>query len=137
MIEATAETAPYWEALQHGRLTAMQCMRCNHVQPTPRAICRCGESEMRQIDLPDEAELVSYTVASYAPPDLPYLPSPYTVGIVSFPTLEYQIMVLLDVSATPAKIGDTLAFSLFRSGDIVLPQFATRPADQSQDRGFA
>ena len=135
MIEATAETASYWEALRDGRLTALQCARCDHVQPTPRAICRCGASEMRQIDLPGEAELVSYTVASYAPPDLSYLPSPYTIGILSFPALQHQVMALVDASAGPAAIGDTLSFSPFRSGDVVLPQFATRPAVQSQDRG--
>jgi hypothetical protein len=90
---------------------------------------------MRQIELPDEAELVSYTVASYAPPDLPYLPSPYTIGIFSFPALKHQVMALVDASAGPAAIGDTLSFSPFGSGDVVLPQFATRPADQSQDRG--
>lgn len=135
MIEATPETASYWEALRDGRLTALRCARCGHLQPTPRAVCRCGASQMHRVDLPGEAMLVSYTVAGHAPPDRPYLPSPYTVGIVSFPSLDHRMMVLVDASAKPAEIGDTLAFAPFRHGEIVLPQFATQPANRSRTEG--
>lgn len=133
MIETTPETASYWEALGAGRLTAMQCARCGCIQPTPRRLCRCGAAEMRQVELPAQARLVSYTVASYAPPDRPYLPSPYILGIVSFPDLPHRMMALIDVPDNLPKIGEMLTFHPFRHGDVALPQFARRPSGRPHE----
>ncbi len=125
MIEPTPETAPFWTALAEGRLTARRCTACGRIQPTPRAICRCGGEDGEWIDLPAEAELVSFTTVSQPPPGRDYLPAPYTLGVVRYPALDHQLMALIDATGAAPAIGATVRFRLFRNGDVVLPQFTT------------
>jgi uncharacterized OB-fold protein len=125
MIEPTPETAPFWAALADGRLTARRCTECGTLQPTPRAICRCGSDKGEWVDLPADAELVSHTTIGFAPPGREYLRVPYTLGIVRYPALGHQLMALIDVSAGDPVIGATVRLSPYRNGAVVLPQFQT------------
>lgn len=122
MIEATVETAPFWLALAEGRLTARRCTSCGTVMPVPKRFCRCGSEDGEWIDLPATARIESFTEVQFAPPDRPYLPAPYTLGIVSFPAFGHRMLALLD-PAEPPRIGAEARFSPFRNGDVVLPQF--------------
>ena len=125
MIEPTPETAPFWEALAAGRLTARRCAGCGAVQPTPRAICRCGSADGEWIELPAKAELVSFTTVSYPPPGRDYLPAPYTLGIVRYPQFDHQLMALIEAGGAAPRIGAIVRLQPYRNGGVVLPQFTT------------
>jgi uncharacterized OB-fold protein len=132
MIEHTAETRPFWEGLAAGRLLARRCLACGTVQQTPRLVCACGSSEGTWIDLPPTALLVSHTRVAHAPADRPYLPSPYTLGLVAFPEAGIRMLALITGDDARIAVGDPVDFESFRSGDVVLPAFRTGPAAQPE-----
>ncbi|WP_170134955.1 Zn-ribbon domain-containing OB-fold protein [Acuticoccus kandeliae] len=127
-MEATPETQPFWDALADGRLIARRCAACGTVQRTPRLVCRCGSEEGAWFDLPATARLESFTTVAHAPHDQPALPSPYTLGLVSFPAVGHQMLALI-THAGPLAVGDALTFAPFRSGDTILPGFVPASED--------
>ncbi len=75
--------ARYWrEAPQRYRMEAGKCAKCGKVFFPPRLVCdACKSREFETIVLPEEGEIVSYTVIRTAPNGFED-EAPYAVGIV-------------------------------------------------------
>ena len=76
-------TARYWrEVPQRFRLEAGRCKKCGKVFFPPRLVCdACKNREFETVNLPDEGEILSYTVIHTAPPGFGDQ-APYGVAIV-------------------------------------------------------
>ncbi len=75
--------ARYWREIpQRYRLEASECTGCGKVFFPPRLVCcACKGREFKPVNLPDEGEIVSYTVIHVAPTQFAR-ESPYAMGIV-------------------------------------------------------
>ncbi|MDT7874169.1 MAG: Zn-ribbon domain-containing OB-fold protein [Pyrobaculum sp.] len=58
------ESVPiYWRNIPHYyRLVARRCKKCGAVYFPPVVKCRCGSTELENVELPREGRLVEYTV---------------------------------------------------------------------------
>jgi uncharacterized OB-fold protein len=65
--QATAETAPYWEAARAGKLVIQRCRACNHTQFYPRAFCtECLSDEIEWTAASGLGKIYSFTVCRIA-----------------------------------------------------------------------
>lgn len=54
--------APYWKALEEGRLALPRCQKCNHWQWPATSYCsQCGDQEFNWIEMPMEGTIFSWT----------------------------------------------------------------------------
>tara|TARA_Y100000031_G_scaffold117639_1_gene130611 strand:- start:71 stop:457 length:387 start_codon:yes stop_codon:yes gene_type:complete len=75
--------ARYWREIpQRYRLEAKQCSGCGKIFFPPRPVCSaCHDNEFTDISLPDEGEILSYTIIHVSPSQFT-LESPYAMGII-------------------------------------------------------
>ncbi len=75
--------ARYWREIpQRYRLEAKECASCGKIFFPPRLVCCvCKSREFKPVNLPDEGEIVSYTVIHVAPTQFTR-EAPYAMGIV-------------------------------------------------------
>jgi uncharacterized OB-fold protein len=74
----TADTQPYWDGLNEGRLRLQCCADCGKVRHYPRPVCdACFSMNVAWIDASGNGRVHSWTVTHHAfhpgyKPDLPY-----------------------------------------------------------------
>lgn len=74
----TAETQPYWDGLNEGRLRLQRCADCGKVRHYPRPVCdACHSMNVDWIDASGRGTVHSWTITHYAfhpgfKGDLPY-----------------------------------------------------------------
>lgn len=99
-------TARYWREIpQRYRMEAGRCTKCGKVFFPPRLICdKCKHREFETIVLPDEGEIVSYTVIS-TPPSNFSDEAPYAIGIVDLGGQVKILTQIVDCEFDELKIG--------------------------------
>ncbi len=122
-IETSPLTAPYWAALEQGRLTFQRCA-CSHAWLPPRENCpRCLAADWRWETASGAARLVSWVVyhTAYHPDFADKLP--YNVAIVA---LAEGPRLITNIRADHAAlaIGMTLRLAPERAGPATLARFA-------------
>ncbi len=76
---ANADTRPFWEGCNEGRLLYQRCGSCGTAQFYPRALCaRCGASKLDWAEAEPRGTVHSFTVVHRAPSaafkeDVPYV----------------------------------------------------------------
>lgn len=74
----TADTQPYWDGLNEGRLRLQRCADCRKVRHYPRPVCdACFSMNVAWVDASGNGRVHSWTVTHHAfhpgfKPDLPY-----------------------------------------------------------------
>ncbi|HLI45947.1 MAG TPA: Zn-ribbon domain-containing OB-fold protein, partial [Geobacterales bacterium] len=73
----------YWrEKLYRYRLVASYCDKCNKKYYPPRPVClQCGNTELREVKLPNTGTLISFTTVYQTFPEFSKL-APYVIGII-------------------------------------------------------
>ena len=96
--------AGWARALQDGTLLGQHCSECGHATAAPKAACaRCGNRDLRVVQLPTEGEIYVETTVAVAPAGFE---APYQVALVSLG--EAQVMARIDGEVS---IGDTVQLS--------------------------
>ncbi len=76
-----SKTLKFWEGLKEGKIYATQCCKCSRLYFPPAVDCSdCLCSEMRWIELSDEAEIEAFTHVVVRPTSFCQY-KPYTVAI--------------------------------------------------------
>ncbi len=131
MIEATFPApapseiaAPYWRALEQGRLTFQRCANCNHAWLPARTECpRCLAPEPRWEDATGRAKLVSWVVYHHGYHEY-YAPRlPYNVAVVELdegPRLISNVIA----DANRLRIDLPLRLEVQRESGVALARFA-------------
>jgi uncharacterized protein len=87
----TPAMAPFWEALEDGRLTTTRCRSCNHLTFPPKVLCpACWERDLEWVGLAGRGRLASFTEVCVAPSYFAE-EAPYVLGLVD---LEEGVRVL-------------------------------------------
>ena len=74
----TADTQPYWDGLNEGRLRLQRCADCGKVRHYPRPVCdACCSMNVAWVEASGNGRVHSWTVTHHAfhpgfKPDLPY-----------------------------------------------------------------
>jgi len=121
-------TAPYWRALDEGRLTFQRCGACNHAWLPARTECpRCLAREVSWETASGKARLVSWVVYHHG--YHPYFAArlPYTVGVVELAEGPRLISGLV-AGDHPLAIDLPLTLTIEREAGVALPRFA--PAER-------
>jgi uncharacterized OB-fold protein len=122
-IETSPLTAPYWAALEQGRLTFQRCA-CAHAWLPPRENCpRCLASDWRWETASGAARLISWVVyhTAYHPAFADKLP--YNVAIVEL-TEGPRLITNIRADHATLAIGMTLRLTPERAGPVTLARFA-------------
>ena len=126
--QPTEASAPYWKALDEGRLTFQRCSACRHAWLPPRTECpRCLARESTWETASGRARLVSWVVYHHG--YHPYFASrlPYTVAVVELAEGPRMIAGLAPTKR-PLAIDLALTLAIEREAGIALPRFA--PAER-------
>lgn len=116
---------PFWDALQHGKLTFQRCGGCGHAWLPARTECpKCLGDAWQREPAGGDATLVSWVVYHQA-----YHPTfarrlPYTVAVVQL--AEGPRMISNIVGADPAalRIEQPLRLRIEDDGGLAVPRFA-------------
>jgi uncharacterized OB-fold protein len=123
-----ALNAPYWEALDDGRLMFQRCFACANAWLPPRHECpRCLHDAWAWELASGEARLVSWVVyhTAFHPAFKDRLP--YTVAIVELVEGPRLISNIVDID-DPEKlaIDQVLLLTIEREGGMAIPRFRPR-----------
>ena len=98
--------ARYWrETPQRYRMEAGKCIKCSKVFFPPRLVCdACRHREFETVNLPEEGEVVSYTVIRTAPSGFED-EAPYAIGIVNLGGEVQFLTQIVDCDFEDIQIG--------------------------------
>ena len=119
----TQLNAPYWKALEEGRLVFQRCQSCGHAWLPPRSECpRCLGSEHSWDPASGRAKLVSWVVYHHAYHDYFAAKLPYNVAVVELaegPRLTSNI----DAGDAALRVDMPLQLVVQRESGFALPRF--------------
>jgi uncharacterized OB-fold protein len=105
----------YWREIPHRyRLEAGQCQNCQYVCFPKRLVCpECGSKDFKNIQLPREGKLITYTIIHIAPSKFTDQ-VPYAVGIVELNQKVRILCQITDCSLDKIKTGMSLRIEFRR-----------------------
>lgn len=81
--EHAAFSAPFWSAIEEGRLVVQRCTACRHEQLYPRRRClKCGGADLGFDMLSGDGHLYTFTVIRKYPPSQFVDDLPYVLGVI-------------------------------------------------------
>ncbi len=117
-------TAPFWRALEDGRLTFQRCAACGHAWLPPRTECpRCLAAQPRWETASGHARLVSWVVYHHGYHDWFAQRLPYNVAVVELaegPRLISNVKAAQD----RLRIDMKLKLAIEREAGVALARFA-------------
>jgi hypothetical protein len=124
----TEDSAPYWEAAQHGELRMQRCRDCGHVRFPPALLCgRCLSAEHEWTKLSGRGTVFSWIVVYQSQHPAFNADTPYNVTIVELeegPRLHTHIV---DCPNDEIRIGMLVEVVFERINDeVTLPKFRPR-----------
>ena len=119
-------TAPYWKALEEGRLSFQRCAACAHAWLPARSECpRCLAREPRWETASGRARLVSWVVYHHAYHDYYATRLPYNVAVVELDEGPRLVSNIVD-ARSDLRIDMPLDIVIQREAGTALARF--RPA---------
>ena len=128
-----AQSRPYWDACNEGRLTLQKCDACGHVQHYRRLLCTgCGADKLADVNASGAGIIRSFTVIRRAVSSAFDADVPYIVALIE---LAEGPTVMSNLVASPhgplaienIHIGAVVQLTFERrSEDINIPQFMLR-----------
>jgi len=122
--EATDVSAPYWRALDEGRLDFQRCGACGHAWLPPRGECpRCLARQAKWETASGRARLLSWVVYHHG--YHPYFAArlPYNVAVVELAEGPRLISNIVE-PAEKLRIDAALALVIQREAGFALPRFS-------------
>jgi len=130
--QPTPESQPYWDGCLRGELLYQHCASCGRAQFYPRSACAsCGGTALEWLRSEGRGTLHAVTVV-YRPPSAAFkLDVPYAVALVDLDEGFRMMANVLTADPERVAIGDRVAVTFERRGDIALPQFqpCARPGE--------
>ncbi|EZQ06699.1 3-hydroxybutyryl-CoA epimerase [Candidatus Acidianus copahuensis] len=92
----------FFEGLKQDKVLATKCPKCEEIYFPPQDDCpKCKISGLEWIEMPEEGELLSYSVINVKPPSFSHYPD-YVVGIAK---MKNGVNVLAWIKSKDLKIG--------------------------------
>ncbi|BFI75654.1 Zn-ribbon domain-containing OB-fold protein [Sulfurisphaera ohwakuensis] len=92
----------FFEGLKEGKILATKCNKCGTIYFPPQDDCpKCKISGLEWVEMPDEGELVAYTIINVKPPSF----SHYQDYIVGIARMKNGINVTAWVNSKEVKVG--------------------------------
>jgi uncharacterized protein len=123
-VESNADSKPYWEAAQQGRLVFKKCLSCGYVQFPPRHLCpKCWSEKSEWITSSGEGEVYSFSIVRRAPTPAHAAKVPYVIAMIKLMDAPRMIANIVGDDALEVNIGDPVqvTFEPWEGG--MLPQF--------------
>lgn len=121
--EPSETAAPYWRALDEGRLMFQRCRACAHAWLPPRSECpRCLASDWQWTDASGEARLVSWVVYHHGYHEYYATRLPYNVAVVELAEGPRLISNVVD-ARTPLGLDMSLRLVIQREAGVALARF--------------
>ena len=123
--QATAETAPFWEAARAGRLAIQHCRACHHKQFYPRAFCTsCLSDEIEWVDASGQGRIYTYTVCRIAASPAFESKLPLAVAMIDLDEGVRMLANIVNSDIGRITIGSRVAVCFERVDETcTLPQF--------------
>ncbi len=123
-----AQSRPYWEACNQGRLTLQRCDGCGHVQHYRRIVCtHCGTDKLTDVDASGAGTVRSFTVIRRAVSSAFDANVPYVVALIELAEGPTVMSNLIESPLEAIHIGAPVQLMFERrSEDINVPQFKLR-----------
>lgn len=120
-----ADSKPFWEAVQQGRLLVKTCSACSHCYFPPRPLCpRCWSEATQWRECSGRGEIHSLTVVTRPVSDSFVLKPPYVVALVSLEEGPRIMSNIVGEGCLSAAIGDRVRLRFEpRTADFRLPVF--------------
>ena len=118
--QASAETAPYWEAAQEGRLLVKRCEDCQALHHFPRSICpHCGSERTQWIDTSGRGVVYAVSVTRRG------TPVPYAMAYVTLDEGVTLMTNIVDCDLDTVKVGQKVKVAFKTTeGGVSMPVFA-------------
>ena len=122
--QPTPESQPFWDGCLRGELLYQHCASCIRAQFYPRSACAaCGGTALEWRRSEGRGTLHAVTVV-YRPPSAAFkLDVPYAVALVDLDEGFRMMANVLSADPERVAIGDRVAVTFERRGEIALPQF--------------
>jgi len=121
--QASEIAAPYWRALDEGRLAFQRCNQCADAWLPPRSECpRCLSSDWHWADASGAATLVSWVVYHHGYHDYYATRLPYNVAVVELAEGPRLISNIVDATG-PLAIDMPLRLVVQREAGVALARF--------------
>lgn len=119
-----ADSAPFWDAVEHGRLIAQYCANCGSYVFYPRSLCpHCHACDLEWRDLQGTGSIYSYTTSRLAPgPDFEG-EVPYVVALIELDEGIRMMSNVVDVEPEGVRCGDRVEVVFRDVEGQILPQF--------------
>lgn len=125
--EPDRETAPFWAAMNEGRLAFQQCVACDTIRYPVGPLCpNCHTFETRWVTSSGNGSVFSYTVVRHQ--THPSFPVPYTILVVEMEEGPRVVARLEAAEGMPVYIGMPVRVDFEDAGGQMLPIF--RPVAQ-------
>lgn len=129
--EPTADSRPYWEGAQTGRLLVQTCAACGQVQAVPRAQCAaCQSTQLTWRDSTRCGRIVAVSVVQRAPTADFREITPYVLALVDLAEGLRLMLNVIGPDRLDAAIGDAVEIVFEPRGDAAfqMPQARRSPA---------
>lgn len=121
---SNADSAPYWEAANDGRLVLQKCDACDHVFFMPRHLCpECWSDQKSWIDAEGTGTVHSFSVIHRAPLPAFRADVPYVVALIDLIEGPRMMSNIVGDEALDVEIGSPVTLCFETRGDSKVPQF--------------
>ncbi|BFH73099.1 Zn-ribbon domain-containing OB-fold protein [Sulfurisphaera javensis] len=101
----------FFEGLKEGKVLATKCPKCNTIYFPPQDDCpKCKMSNLEWVEMPNEGELVAYTIINVKPPSFSHY-SDYIIGIAK---MANGVNITAWVNSKEVKIGMKVRLKVIR-----------------------
>jgi uncharacterized protein len=125
LAAANADSKPYWEAAQAGRLVFKKCLACAHLQFPPRHLCpKCWSDQAEWITSAGSGRVHSFSIVHRAPTPAYAAKAPYVIAMIDLAEGPRMLTNIVGGDALEIQIGDEVSAVFEPEADgSVLPQF--------------
>lgn len=104
--EANADTRPFWDACNRGKLLVQHCRACGHRQFYPRGLCqRCRSQDLAWQAAEPRGSVYSFTIVHRAPTPAFRADVPYAIALVDLADGVRMMMNIVNCDPERVAIG--------------------------------
>lgn len=130
--QPNANSRPYWEAAQTGRLLIQSCTQCGQIQAVPRGLCgHCHGDALEWQESSRKGSIVAVSTVHRAPNADFRDAAPYVLALVELAEGSRLMLNVIGKGRMEAAIGDAVEIVFEPRGDTAfqMPQAKRRLAD--------
>lgn len=124
---ANADSKPYWDAAQEGRLVFKKCSACGHLQFPPRHLCpKCWCEQAQWVESSGRGRVHSFSVVRRAPTPEHAAKVPYVLAIIDLEDGPRMMTNIVGEDALQVAINDAVSVVFEQREGYSIPQFRRR-----------